>query len=201
VIALIDYGLGNLRSVQKALEAVGAKVRLTSQASDILAAGKVVLPGVGAFGDGIAELRKRNLVAVIKSVVSQNKPLLGICLGMQLLFEVSYELGEHQGLGLLSGKVVKFPSKDLKVPQTGWNQVLPEQECQLLQGIPPSGYAYFNHSYYCEAADWEQVLASSEYGLRFASVVGKGHLYGVQFHPEKSQAIGLQILKNFVEWG
>lgn len=201
MIALIDYGLGNLRSVQKALEAVGAEVRLTSQASEIMAAAKVVLPGVGAFGDGIAGLRQRNLIEVIKSVVDQAKPLLGICLGMQLLFEVSYELGEHQGLGLLPGKVVKFPANDLKVPQTGWNQILQEQKCQLLEGIAPNSYAYFNHSYYCEAADWEQVLASSEYGLRYASAVGKGRVYGVQFHPEKSQALGLRILKNFVESG
>jgi glutamine amidotransferase len=201
MIALIDYGIGNLRSVQKALEAVGAEVRMTSQASEILAAAKVVLPGVGAFGDGIAGLHQRNLVAVIKSVVGQAKPLLGICLGMQLMFDVSYELGEHQGLGLLPGKVVRFPAKDLKVPQTGWNQIVPEQECQLLQGIPPNSYAYFNHSYYCKAADWDQVLASSEYGLRYATVVGKDRLYGVQFHPEKSQAVGLQILKNFVESG
>lgn len=201
MIALIDYGIGNLRSVEKALEAVGAKVRLTSQVSEILAADKVVLPGVGAFGDGMAGLRQRNLVGVIKLVVNQGKPLLGICLGMQLLFEVSYELGEHQGLGLLPGKVVKFPAKDLKVPQTGWNQIFPEQEFQLLQGIPSGSYAYFNHSYYCEAANWEQILASSEYGLRYASVVGKERLYGVQFHPEKSQAVGLQILRNFVESG
>ena len=201
MIALIDCGLGNLRSAQKALEAVGAQVRLTSEASDIQAAGKVVLPGVGAFGDGMSGLRKRNLVTVIKSVVSQNKPLLGICLGMQLLFEVGYELGEHPGLGLLPGKVIKFPAKDLKVPHTGWNQILPERDCQLLEGIPSGSYAYFNHSYYCEAAEWGQVLASSEYGLRYASVVQKGRLYGVQFHPEKSQAVGLQILRNFAESG
>lgn len=201
MIALIDYGIGNLRSVQKALEAVGAEVRMTTQASEILAAAKVVLPGVGAFGDGMAGLRQRDLVTVIESVVNQARPLLGICLGMQLMFDVSYELGEHQGLGLLPGKVVRFPAEDLKVPQTGWNQIVPERECQLLQGIPPNSYAYFNHSYYCEATDWDQVLASSEYGLRYATVVGKGRLYGVQFHPEKSQAVGLQILKNFVESG
>lgn len=201
MIALIDYGIGNLRSVQKALEAVGAEVRLTSQAGEILDADKAVLPGVGAFGDGMAGLRQRNLVTVIKALVSQAKPLLGICLGMQLLFKASYELGLHQGLGLLPGKVVRFPAKSLKVPQTGWNQIVVEQECQLLQGLPPNSYAYFNHGYYCEVTDWAQVLASSEYGLRYASAVGKGRLYGVQFHPEKSQAVGLQILKNFVEAG
>lgn len=201
MIALIDYGLGNLRSVQKALEAVGANVRLTSEAGDILAAGKVVLPGVGAFGDGMAGLRQRRLVDVIRTLSEQRKPLLGICLGMQLLFEVGYESGEHEGLGLLPGKVIKFPAKDLKVPHTGWNQIFPERECQLLEGIPSGSYAYFNHSYYCKAAEWGQVLASSEYGLRYASVVQKERLYGVQFHPEKSQAVGLQILRNFVESG
>ncbi len=120
---------------------------------------------------------------------------------MQLLFKVSYELGEHQGLGLLPGEVRKFECVDLKVPQTGWNQIRPERESLLLMGIPAGSYAYFNHSYYCEPADQADVLASTEYGARYASVVGKGHLYGVQFHPEKSQAVGLQILRNFVEFG
>jgi glutamine amidotransferase len=201
VIALIDYGIGNLRSVEKALAAVGAEVQLTSAPEVIRAADKVVLPGVGAFGDGMAGLRQRGLEAVIETVLQEGKALLGICLGMQLLFEVSYELGEHRGLGLLPGEVRKFERGDLKVPQTGWNQVRAEKDSPLLSGLAPNSYAYFNHSYYCEPANREDILASSEYGVRYAAVVGRGRLYGVQFHPEKSQAVGLQILRNFVERG
>jgi glutamine amidotransferase len=201
VIALIDYGIGNLRSVEKALAAVGAEVQLTSAPEVIRAADRVVLPGVGAFGDGMAGLRQRGLEAVIETVLQEGKALLGICLGMQLLFEVSYELGEHRGLGLLPGEVRKFERGDLKVPQTGWNQVRTEKDSPLLSGLAPNSYAYFNHSYYCEPANREDILASSEYGVRYAAVVGRGRLYGVQFHPEKSQAVGLQILRNFVERG
>jgi len=201
VIALIDYGIGNLRSVEKALAAVGADVQLASAPEVIRAADKVVLPGVGAFGDGMAGLRQRGLEAVIETVLQEGKALLGICLGMQLLFEVSYELGEHRGLGLLPGEVRKFERGDLKVPQTGWNQVRTEKDSPLLSGLAPNSYAYFNHSYYCEPANREDILASSEYGVRYASVVGRGRMYGVQFHPEKSQAVGLQILRNFVERG
>lgn len=201
MIALIDYGIGNLRSVEKALAAVGADVQLASAPEVIRAADKVVLPGVGAFGDGMAGLRQRGLEAVIETVLQEGKALLGICLGMQLLFEVSYELGEHRGLGLLPGEVRKFERGDLKVPQTGWNQVRTDKDSPLLSGLAPNSYAYFNHSYYCEPANREDILASSEYGVRYASVVGRGRMYGVQFHPEKSQAVGLQILRNFVERG
>ncbi|HEX6305682.1 MAG TPA: imidazole glycerol phosphate synthase subunit HisH [Anaerolineales bacterium] len=199
MIALIDYGIGNLRSVEKALMAVGCHVSLTCQTSEILSADKVVLPGVGAFGDGMQGLRQRGLVEAIEAVVEARKPLLGICLGMQLLFEVSYELGVHPGLGLLPGEVRRFESNDLKVPQTGWNQIRPRRESRLLNGLAPNSYAYFNHSYYCQPADPGDILASSEYGVDYASVVGRDGLYGVQFHPEKSQAVGLQILRNFVE--
>lgn len=201
MIALIDYGIGNLRSVEKALAAVGGEVQLTAESEVIRAAEKVVLPGVGAFGDGMAGLRRRSLEAVIGTVVQEGKALLGICLGMQLLFDLSYELGEHRGLGLLPGEVRRFAGGDLKVPQTGWNQVHAEQDSLLLSGLAPGSYAYFNHSYYCEPADQEDILATSDYGARYASVVGRGRLYGVQFHPEKSQAVGLQILRNFVERG
>ena len=199
MIALIDYGIGNLRSVEKALMAVGCQVSLTSQPSEILSADKVVLPGVGAFGDGMQGLRQRGLVEAIEALVEARKPLLGICLGMQLLFEVSYEIGVHPGLGLLPGEVRRFESNDLKVPQTGWNQIRPRRESRLLNGLAPNSYAYFNHSYYCQPADPGDILASSEYGVDYASVVGRDGLYGVQFHPEKSQAVGLQILRNFVE--
>jgi glutamine amidotransferase len=203
MIALIDYGVGNLRSVEKALAAVGAEVRLTDQADEILAAEKAVLPGVGAFGDGLAGLRARGLDEVVKELARRGTPLLGICLGMQLLFETGEEMGEQPGLGLLPGRVRRFPvGRDAipsyKVPQTGWNQILFERPHPLLAGLSAGDYAYFNHSYYCDATDPADVLAWTEYGLRYASVVGRGRLYGVQFHPEKSQAVGLQILRNFV---
>lgn len=200
MIALVDGGVGNLRSVAKALNAVGAKVCLTADPNQILAADKVVLPGVGAFGDGMAGLRSRNLVEALTEIVARQTPLLGICLGMQMMFEGSDELGDHAGLGFLPGRVRRFPAGDLKVPQTGWNQIVPERESQLLRGLAPGSYAYFNHSYYCEPADAADVLASTDYGMRYASAVGRGQLYGVQFHPEKSQAVGLMILRNFVEY-
>jgi glutamine amidotransferase len=201
VIALIDYGIGNLRSVQKALEAVGGEVCLTSQKDEILEAEKAVLPGVGAFGDGMQGLQQRGLLPAIESLVDRETPLLGICLGMQLLFETSLERGEHLGLGLLAGQVMAFESDRLKIPQTGWNQILPERESILLAGIPQGSYAYFNHGFYCQPADEEVIVASTQYGIRYSSIVARGRLYGVQFHPEKSQSVGLQILKNFVEAG
>jgi glutamine amidotransferase len=198
MIALVDYGIGNLRSVEKALEAVGADVRLTEDSDQILAADKVVLPGVGAFGDGMAGLQDRGLVPVVKTVVARGTPLLGICLGMQVLFESSSERGQHAGLGLLPGQVRRFQDSTLKIPQTGWNQIKPVRESRLLQGLAPGSYAYFNHSYYCDPQDQQDVLAQTDYGLDYASVVGRGRLYGIQFHPEKSQSVGLAILKNFV---
>lgn len=198
MIALIDYGVGNLRSVEKALRSVSAEVRLTSDPSHVLAAEKVILPGVGAFGDGMAELKTRNLDRAIHQIVVDKKPLLGICLGMQLLLESSEEMGLHQGLGLLRGRVRRFEFTHLKVPHTGWNQLLPTRSDPLLAGIDSGAYAYFNHGYYCDAAD-EDALASTEYGIRYASVLAKGDIYGVQFHPEKSQQVGQTILRNFVE--
>lgn len=200
-IILIDYGIGNLRSVYKALSTVGADVLLTSDPKDVLAAEKVVLPGVGAFGDGMQGLQERELVEPVSEVIERGTPFLGICVGMQLLFESSNEQGEHAGLGFLPGTVKRFELEDrsLKVPQTGWNQIQAENESPLLSDIDPDSYAYFNHSYYCDAQDRSDWLASTEYGLRYASVVGRQNLYAVQFHPEKSQAVGLQILRNFVE--
>jgi len=199
MIALIDYGVGNLRSVEKALEAVGADVRLTSQPEAILAAEKVVLPGVGAFGDGMAGLLERNLVETVQSVTERGTPLLGICLGMQLLFESSDELGHHPGLGLLPGCVQRFPEEGQKIPQTGWNQLIIQAESPLLAGINTDDYAYFNHGYYCQPANSQDILATTEYILEYASVVTRGRLFGAQFHPEKSQSVGLAILRNFVE--
>ena len=199
MIALVDYGIGNLRSVEKALETVGAEVRLTSDPEVILAAEQVVLPGVGAFGDGMAGLVARGLEAPIREVIRQGVPFLGICVGMQLLFDESEELGRHKGLGILPGKVIRFSNNGLKIPQTGWNQLKIARPSPLLDGLDTGDYAYFNHSYYCGAADPAQVLARTEYGVRYPAVVGEGSLYSVQFHPEKSQWVGLQILRNFVE--
>ena len=179
---------------------MGADVQLTSDPDAILSAEKVVLPGVGAFGDGMVGLRRRGLVEVIQEVAARGTPLLGICVGMQVLFEESEEHGRHCGLGLLRGRVPRFEPSDLKVPQTGWNQILPTRETVLLHGIEPGDYAYFNHSYYCAATEAD-TLAQTEYGVRYASVVGRGRLYGVQLHPEKSQRAGLAILRNFVEHG
>ena len=205
MIALIDYGIGNLRSVQKALEHVGAEVRLTEDPAVILAADKVVLPGVGAFGDGMKGLRARGLVGVVREVAARGTPLLGICVGMQVLFEVGEERGEHEGLGILPGRVKQFQisnlkSQNLKVPQTGWNQIEPQKDSPLFHGLPRGVYAYFNHGYYC-AARPEDTLAITDYGGAYPSVVGRGRVYGIQFHPEKSQRVGLLLLKNFVDHG
>lgn len=200
MIALIDYGIGNLRSVEKALAAVGAQVQMTSDPRVILSADKVVLPGVGAFGDGMAGLRRRGLSEVVKEVVVRGTPLLGICVGMQVLFEESEEHGRHAGLGLLPGRVRRFASNGLKIPQTGWNQIEPSRASVLLAGVLPGAYVYFNHAYFCDAAEAD-TLARTGYGVQYASIVGRNRLYGIQFHPEKSQRAGLAILRNFVEQG
>ena len=200
MIALIDYGIGNLRSVQKALEHVGAQVQLTEDPAVIRAADKVVLPGVGAFGDGMKGLRERALVEVVKEVAARGTPLLGICVGMQVLFEVGEEMGEHVGLGILPGHVKRFEVQDLKVPQTGWNQIEPQRASPLFHDLPRGAYAYFNHGYYCTAR-LEDTLATTDYGGAYSSIVGRGRVYGIQFHPEKSQHVGLLLLRNFVEKG
>ena len=199
MIALVDYGIGNLRSVQKALETVGADVRLTSDPALVLEAEGIVLPGVGAFPDGMAGLEACGLIEPLRTAAVRGTPLLGICLGMQVLFEVGEELGLHAGLGLLPGQVRRFHGGEgLKIPQTGWNQILPLRKSPLLSGLPKPSYTYFNHGYYCVPSELADVLACTEYGVRYASVVERGRLYGVQFHPEKSQSVGLAILRNFV---
>jgi glutamine amidotransferase len=202
MITIVDYGVGNLRSVQKALERVGATAVVSDDPDALEAARGVVLPGVGAFGDGMAELRRRGLVEPLRRWAAAGRPLLGICLGMQLLFDSSEEMGDHQGLGLLPGRVVRFPPGDLKVPHVGWNQLrLAGSSSQgkdpLLAGIADGAYAYFVHSYYAEPAEPGDVLATTDYGLSFAAVVGRGRVWGAQFHPEKSQEVGLQLLSNF----
>jgi glutamine amidotransferase len=196
MIAIADYGVGNLRSVQKALERVGATAVVTGDPAVLDVARGVVLPGVGAFGDAMANLRARRLLAPVLRQVDREKPLLGICLGMQLLFEESEEMGRHRGLGLLPGRVVRFPEGDLKVPHIGWNQ-LQMVGGAVLEGTADGAYAYFVHSYYVAAEEPGDVLATTEYGVEFAAVVGRGKIWGAQFHPEKSQEVGLRLLKNF----
>jgi glutamine amidotransferase len=198
MIFLIDYGVGNLRSVEKALQTVGADVELTSNPNQIKNAKKLVLPGVGHFGDGMDELHARNLVEPIVESVNNGIPLLGICLGMQLLFYESAEAPGIPGLGLIPGEVYPFPGKSVKVPQIGWNQVFPTRSSRFLDGIEPGTFAYFNHGYYCKPSEVNNILAITEYEVEYASVVKKINLYGVQYHPEKSQHVGLAILRNFV---
>ena len=199
-IVLIDVGTGNLRSVQKALEFVGATVERTDDPRKVLMAEKVVLPGVGAFGDFMSGLKARGLDDAIKEIAQRNIPLLGICVGMQALFEIGEELGDHEGLGLLKGTVVKFAeSLSVNIPHTGWNQVQVKKDALLFDQVNDGAYVYFNHSYYCQAQESSDVIAEVDYGIRYACAVRRENVFGVQFHPEKSQAVGLQILKNFVE--
>jgi glutamine amidotransferase len=262
MIALIDYGAGNVRSVHKALEAVGADVRLARDPGPIPDADKLVLPGVGAFGDCMAGLHRAGLVDALIQAVAQGKPLLGICVGMQVLFDEGEEMGRHAGLGLLPGRVIRFSfsspppclreglgegsgppprlreglgeasgpppcfreglgegsppppclrdgadcerseaegsGSPLKIPHTGWNQIEPTLPSPLLHDLPPGAWAYFNHAYFCQASP-AHVLAVTDYGGPFPSVVGLGHITGIQFHPEKSQHVGLHILRNFAE--
>jgi imidazole glycerol-phosphate synthase subunit HisH len=199
-LILIDAGTGNLRSVQKALEAVGASVLCTSDPRKVLEGRRVVLPGVGAFGDFMSGLRERGLDDVVKKVVARGVSMLGICVGMQALFDAGEEMAEYQGLGLLPGRVVRFSeSLGVKVPHTGWNQVEVREDAPLFKGISSGSYVYFNHSFYCRAENSSDVTATVDYGLQYACSVQRENIFGVQFHPEKSQAVGLQILSNFLE--
>ncbi len=199
-VVLIDAGTGNLRSVQKALEAVGANVLRTNDPQKVLSGTRVVLPGVGAFGDFMSGLQARDLEDVLNKVAKRGTPLLGICVGMQALFESGEEMGDHEGLGLLKGTVIKFTdSLSVKIPHTGWNQLNVKKEASLFNQVNDGEYVYFNHSYYCQAGDSSDVIATCDYGINFACVVRHENIFGVQFHPEKSQRVGLQILKNFLE--
>lgn len=205
-IAIIDYQMGNLRSVQKALEKVGFAAEVTGDADRIAAADKIILPGVGAFGDAIRELRSRDLVEPICEAVRAGKPFLGICLGLQMLFEVGLEGGQHEGLGLLPGQVVKFESDrfggdaTFKVPHMGWNQVHVERSgCPLMRDVPESAYFYFVHSYFAAPSNTDCVWLSCDYGGPFCAAVWRDNVFATQFHPEKSQRDGLQMLKNFGE--
>ena len=198
-VVLVDAGVGNLRSVHKALEAAGAEVLRTNQPEDVNNAVAIVLPGVGAFGGFMRGLEQLNLVEPIQKASQKGVPLLGICVGMQALFELGLEMGRYAGLGLIKGVVQPF-SNDLgiKIPHTGWNQFYSVRENQLFDGLSDSSYAYFNHSFYCSPVESQDVLAKTEYGITYASVVNKENLFGVQFHPEKSQRTGLTLLSNFL---
>ncbi len=196
MIAIVDYGMGNLRSVQKAFEKIGATARVVPFPRDIVGARGIVLPGVGAFGQAMDNLNAIGWVDVLRDACVRGVPFIGICLGMQLLFESSEEMGQHEGLGILRGAVKRF-SGDLKVPQMGWNQIHLKQPSPLLRDVSDGSYAFFVHSYYCEPRDASQILATTEYGMEFASVVGSGNVFGAQFHPEKSQSVGLRMLENF----
>ncbi|MDD5173921.1 MAG: imidazole glycerol phosphate synthase subunit HisH [Candidatus Omnitrophica bacterium] len=224
MIIVIDYGMGNLHSVRKALEVVGAKAKVSSRAEDILKADKIVFPGVGSFGEAMKELNKRKLVKPIKDAINVGKPFLGLCLGLQLLFERSEESPGVRGLGLLKGAVkrfkggvrrypsvppirrnlrMKFSYENFKVPHMGWNDIAYSVERiayreKILKNVPNNSYMYFVHSYYVKPEDKRVVLTTTSYGMDFASGVCKDNIYAFQFHPEKSQELGLKILKNFV---
>lgn len=198
MIAIIDYGMGNLRSVQKALEAVGQDAVVASDPDRIRGASKVILPGVGAFADAIAELRRTGLGEAFVEAVRAGKPCLGVCLGLQLLFDVSEEDGEHRGLGLLPGRVVRFaPEPGLKVPHMGWNALRARKPSPLLEGLEPDPSVYFVHSYYARPDDPRDVIAEANYPRPFAAMVGRDNLTAAQFHPEKSQRVGLAMYANF----
>jgi glutamine amidotransferase len=201
MIAIIDYGMGNIHSVNKALQLLGAQTKITNNPKEILGADKAVLPGVGAFDDAVLELEKQGLIKAINQFVKSGKPLLGICLGMQLFFEESDEAKDKKGLGLLKGSVKRFAHKDnLKVPHMGWNQIkVINKACSLFKGIDDGSFVYFCHSYYAEPGESSLTAVSCDYGDDFAAAVYKDNLYGVQFHPEKSQRTGLNILENFVK--
>jgi glutamine amidotransferase len=201
MIAIIDYGMGNLRSVQKGFEKVGHRAVVTSDLAQLAAAAKLVLPGVGAFEDAMTELRRRGLVKPILAAIDSGKPLLGICLGLQLLFETGYENGRHQGLGVLSGEVVRFDlPAEYTVPHMGWNQLAIRRPAPLLEGLAEGTYVYFVHSYYVVPGDVGVVATETEYGGPFCSMIWRDNLIATQFHPEKSQSDGLRMLKNFAEW-
>lgn len=220
MITIIDYGIGNLRSIEKAFQHVGAAVLRTDRAEDLARADHLVLPGVGAFGACIDEVRRRNLVQPILDAVEKGTWLLGVCVGMQLLFEVGEEMGRHQGLGILAGKVIRFEGtyvqepvaaevhggaatlpepRSLKVPHMGWNTVTPQRDDPLLAGLDAESYFYFVHSYHAAPEEPDDVLGTTRYGVDFPAVVARNNVYGVQFHPEKSQRSGLRILANYAQ--
>lgn len=200
-ILLIDVGVGNLQSVQKALEHCGAQVLRSNKATELAKAWKIILPGVGAFGDFMDRLRGLGLEEALSEALDRGATLLGICVGMQAFFETGEEMGHHLGLGLLKGKVLRFPDCNrIKIPHTGWNALNLRHPSPLFDHLSHPLYVYFNHSYYCEPLLNENIMAETDHGILFASAVGNEQVFGVQFHPEKSQKVGLTILKNFLAW-
>jgi glutamine amidotransferase len=197
-VAIIDYGVGNLRSVEKAFQAGGADAVVTSDERELRAADRLVLPGVGAFRACMEALSARGFDELVRERVEAGTPLLGVCVGMQMLFDESEEFGVTRGLGLLRGRVRRFP-EGLRVPQVGWNQVEWRKAHALAEGIEDESFFYFVHSYFCDEVEESDVLGATDYGARYASVVARGVVCGVQFHPEKSQAAGLRLLKNFAD--
>jgi len=202
MLAIIDYQMGNLRSVQKAFERVGHAATITSDPAVLASASKVILPGVGAFADAITELKRRDLIAPIRSAIESGKPFLGICLGLQLLFDRSFEDGEHQGLGILPGEVRKFDiPNEYKVPHMGWNEVAYRRRPPIFDGIDDQSHFYFVHSYYVAPADEGVIAGEASYPDPFCAMIWQDNLFATQFHPEKSQAAGLRVLRNFAELG
>ena len=200
MIAVIDYDAGNIKSVEKALQFLGEEVEVTRDTKVLLSADKVILPGVGAFGDAMKKLNDYGLTEVIKNVISKGTPFLGICLGLQLLFDSSEEAPGVKGLGILPGKIVRFDSDaGLKIPQIGWNSICQPRKGKLFKGIEDGEFVYFVHSYYLIADDLQDVVATTEYGATVHASVERDNVFACQFHPEKSSDVGLKILKNFVD--
>ncbi len=213
MITIVDYGIGNLRSLEKAFQAVGVDVVRTAEADAVRQARRLVVPGVGAFGACVNTVRAMGLETPIKEAVAAGTPLLGVCVGMQMLFETSAEMGAHAGLGLLEGSIVRFhdgmteddedpdagtlTQRVLKVPHMGWSPVAPATSSPLMDGLPTGTHFYFVHSYHARPARPADVIGTAHYGVDFPAVVGRGHVFGVQFHPEKSQQAGLRLLRNF----
>ncbi|MBL7220791.1 MAG: imidazole glycerol phosphate synthase subunit HisH [Phycisphaerae bacterium] len=206
MIGIIDYGMGNIRSVHRALERAGAQAQFVTTADQLARVDKIVLPGVAAFEDAMAQLKSQGLLDPITRAVRQGTPYLGFCLGLQLLFDVSYENGEHRGMGLIGGKVVRFGLENyaaplpLRVPHMGWNRIEWDKDktCPMLDRIDSGQYVYFAHSFHVVPDDENIIATSTEYGYRFTSAVWKDNIFATQFHPEKSQAVGLTLLENFV---
>jgi len=201
MIAIIDYQMGNLRSVQKGFERVGHEATITADPVALGKADRLVLPGVGAFADAVAELRRRELVSPLVDAIAAGKPVLGICLGLQLLFEVGHEDGQHEGLGVLPGEVVRFDvPRVYKVPHMGWNQVHYQSQPPIFAGIPDESHFYFVHSYYVKPTNQKLIAGVANYPDPFCAMIWRENLFATQFHPEKSQQMGLQVLNNFAKY-